>query len=384
MPKKRHPRTLAHQALAFHKAANGKIETKGKVSLKKRENLALAYTPGVGAVSTFLAEHPEKAREYTFKGNSVAVISDGSSVLGLGNIGPYGAYPVMEGKALIFKEFANINAVPIVLSTQDPEKIIETVLAIAPSFGGINLEDIKAPGCFVVERRLIESLDIPVMHDDQHGTAIVVLAGLMNAATVVKKKLASLRVVISGAGAAATATAKLLLEAGVRDIILLDRSGALSKARTDLNPEKRELADSTNPRDVSGQLAEVLTGADVFIGLSGPALITEHHVKSMAAKPIIFALSNPVPEIMPEEARKGGAAVMATGRSDFPNQINNALVFPGIFRGALDKKLTRITTETKLRAARALASLVATPTAGKIIPDILDKRVVGTIAKAVR
>lgn len=384
MKKKRQSKTLAHKALAFHKKSRGKIETATKVSLKKRQNIALAYTPGVGAVSTYLSEHPEKVRDYTFKGNSIAVISDGSAVLGLGNIGPYGAYPVMEGKALIFKEFANIDAVPIVLSTQDPEKIIETVLAIAPTFGGINLEDIKAPGCFEIERRLIEALDIPVMHDDQHGTAIVVLAGLMNAAKVVKKKLASLRVVISGAGAAGTATAKLLTEAGVKDVVMLDRGGVISKSRTDLNTEKRDLLTYTNPRDVSGALEEVLVGADVFIGLSGPGLIGSAHVKSMAKNPIIFALSNPVPEILPDVAKRGGAAVIGTGRSDFPNQINNALVFPGIFRGALDKRLTKITTETKLRAAKALASLVNKPTAKKIIPDILDKRVVPTIARAVR
>lgn len=382
--KKRQPRTLAHAALAFHRKHQGKIETKAKVSLGKRENLALAYTPGVGAVSTYLAENPEKARDYTFKGNSVAVVSDGSAVLGLGNIGPYGAYPVMEGKALIFKEFANIDAVPIVLSTQDPEKIIEAVRAIAPSFGGINLEDIKAPGCFEIERRLIEALDIPVMHDDQHGTAIVVLAGLINAGKVVKKKLSTLRIVISGAGAAGTATAKLLVEAGMKDVMVLDRAGALVLSRTDLHPEKRDLASFTNPRGVSGHLADVLIGADVFIGLSGPALLSADHVRTMAKNAIVFALSNPVPEIMPEEAKKGGAVVIGTGRSDFPNQINNALVFPGIFRGALDKRLTKITTETKLRAAKALAGLVKKPSTTHIVPDILDKRVVPTIAKAVR
>jgi len=381
---KQKPRTLAHQALTFHKQNAGKIETKGKISLKKRENIALAYTPGVGAVSIYLSEHPEKAREYTFKGNSVAVVSDGSAVLGLGNIGPYGAYPVMEGKALIFKEFAGIDAVPIVLSTQDPEKIIETVLAIAPSFGGINLEDIKAPGCFDIERRLIEALDIPVMHDDQHGTAIVVLAGLINASKVVKKRLATLRIVIAGAGAAGTATARLLTQAGIADVIVLDRGGALSKARKELNAEKRSLLSYTNPRNVSGTIAEVLTGADVFIGLSGPALITSEDVKRMNTNAIIFALSNPVPEIMPDEAKKGGAAIVGTGRSDFPNQVNNALVFPGVFRGALDKRLKEITTETKLRAAKALAALVLKPTAQKIIPDLLDKRVVPAIAKAVR
>lgn len=370
--------------LAFHKAHQGKIQTKGKVSLKQRANLALAYTPGVGSVSTYLAAHPEKAREYTFKGNSVAIISDGSAVLGLGNIGPYGAYPVMEGKALIFKEFADIDGVPIVLSTQDPDEIVRTVLAIAPSFGGINLEDIKAPQCFEIERRLIEALDIPVMHDDQHGTAIVVLAGLINASRVVKKKFASLRVVISGAGAAATATAQLLVASGLRDVILVDRKGAIVRSRTDLHTEKQSLLAFTNPRNISGSLIEVLRGADVCIGVSGPNLLKADDIASMAERPIVFALSNPTPEIMPEEAYRGGAVVVATGRSDFPNQINNALVFPGIFRGALDKKLTAITTETKLRAARALAGLVKNPTAKKIIPDILDKRVVPAIAKAVK
>ncbi len=384
MKKKRTPKTLAHQALAFHKQHAGKIETKAKVSLKKRENIALAYTPGVGAVSTYLSEHPEKARDYTFKGNSVAIVSDGSAVLGLGNIGPYGAYPVMEGKALIFKEFAGINGVPIVLSTQDPDEIVKTVLAIAPSFGGINLEDIKAPGCFEIEERLIDALDIPVMHDDQHGTAIVVLAGLINATKVTKRNIASSRIVIMGAGAAATATAKLLLSYGVTDVVLLDRGGVIGKTRTDLNAEKTALAKITNPRGLQGDLRLALTDADVFIGLSGPNLLTREDVGRMAKKPIIFALSNPVPEIMPEEAYAGGAGVVGTGRSDFPNQINNALVFPGVFRGALDKKLTKITTETKLRAAKALAMLVAKPTAKKIIPDILDSRVVKAIARAVR
>jgi malate dehydrogenase (oxaloacetate-decarboxylating) len=382
--KKRRPKTLAHRSLALHKKTRGKIETKAKMSLKKRETLALAYTPGVGAVSTYLAEHPEQARDYTFKGNSVAIVSDGSAVLGLGNIGPYGAYPVMEGKALIFKEFAGIDGVPIVLSTQDPDEIVKTVLAIAPTFGGINLEDIKAPGCFSIEERLVEALDIPVMHDDQHGTAIVVLAGLLNAAKVVKKRLQSLTVVISGAGAAGTATAALLHAYGVKDILMLDRGGIISKDRADLNAEKRKLLAYTNPKHISGDLKCALAGADAVIGLSGPGLMTREHVRLMNPKAIVFALSNPVPEIMPEEAKAGGAAVVGTGRSDFPNQINNALVFPGIFRGALDKKLAKITTETKLRAAKALASLVAKPSAGKIVPDIMDKRVVKAVARSVR
>ncbi len=364
--------------------AGARIETKGRVKLKTKEDIALYYTPGVGVASTHLAQHPEDARKMSVKRNSVAVISDGSAVLGLGNIGPYGALPVMEGKALIFREFAGIDAWPIVLSTQDPDEIVRTVIAIAPGWGGINLEDIKAPQCFDIERRLIEALDIPVMHDDQHGTAIVVLAGLTNAAKVVKKKFAGLRVVIAGAGAAGVATAKLLAAAGITDIVMVDTQGALNKGRTDLNDSKKELVKLTNPRNASGTLEDVLKDADVFIGVSGPGTLTSEMVATMADKAIVFALSNPVPEILPEEARKGGAVVIATGRSDFPNQINNALVFPGIFRGALDKGVTEITQETKVRAAKALAGLVEKPTATKIIPDVLDKRVVPAVAKAVR
>lgn len=382
--KKRTPRTTAHKALALHKKQRGKIEISSKAKLKKREELALLYTPGVGAVSQYLAEHPEKTGEYTFKGESVAIISDGSAVLGLGNIGPYGAYPVMEGKALIFKEFAGINGVPIVLSTQNPDEIVSTVKAIAPTFAGINLEDIKAPQCFDIERRLIEELSMPVMHDDQHGTAIVVLAGLINATKVVKKDLKKCKVVIAGAGAAGSASARLLLAYGVKDVVLVDRKGIIAKIRSDIDGEKKELSHITNPRNIGGTLADALSGADIFIGVSGPALITQNDVATMAKEAIVFALSNPTPEILPEEAKAGGAKVVATGRSDFPNQINNALVFPGIFRGAIDKKLTKITMETKLRAGKALASLVTRPTVSKIIPDIMDKRVVKTIARSVR
>ena len=370
--------------LKAFKDAGARVETKGRVKLKTRQDIALYYTPGVGVASRHLAAHPEDARKMSVKRNSVAVISDGSAVLGLGNIGPYGALPVMEGKALIFREFAGIDAWPIVLSTQDPDEIVRTVIAIAPGWGGINLEDIKAPQCFEIERRLIEALDIPVMHDDQHGTAIVVLAGLTNAAKVVKKNFKTLRVVIAGAGAAGVATAKLLCAAGITDIILVDTKGAIHKGRTDLNSSKQELLKITNPRNVSGELKDVLLNTDVFIGVSGPGTMTADMVSTMADKAIVFALSNPIPEILPEEARKGGAAVVATGRSDFPNQINNALVFPGIFRGALDKGVTEITQETKVRAAKALASLVENPTANKIIPDVLDKRVVPVVAKAVR
>ena len=370
--------------LKAFKDAGARIETKGRVRLKTKEDIELYYTPGVGVASRHLAEHPEDARLMSVKRNSVAVISDGSAVLGLGNIGPYGALPVMEGKALIFREFAGIDAWPIVLNTQDPDEIVRTVEAIAPSFGGINLEDIKAPQCFDIEERLIKSLSIPVMHDDQHGTAIVVLAGLTNAAKVVKKKFGTLRVVIAGAGAAGVATAKLLHAAGITDIVLVDTKGALSKERGDLNDSKKELVRLTNPRNVSGGLADVLVDADVFIGVSGPGTMTSTMVATMAERAIVFALSNPTPEILPEEAKKGGAVVIATGRSDFPNQINNALVFPGIFRGALDKGVKEITQETKVRAAKALAALVEKPTAGKIIPDVLDKRVVPAVAKSVR
>ena len=316
------------------------------------------------------------------KKNSVAVISDGSAVLGLGNIGPYGALPVMEGKALIFKERAGIDAWPIVLDTQDPDEIIRIVKAIAPSFGGINLEDIKAPECFKVEEELIAALDVPVMHDDQHGTAIVALAALINAAKVVGKELESLKVVIAGAGAAGTATAKLLLAAGIPDVVVLDREGALYSGRAGMNPAKEALAHVTNPRKSAGSFAESVAGADAFIGVSGPGLLTGAMVQSMASSPIVFALSNPVPEIMPEEAFAAGAAVVGTGRSDFPNQINNALVFPGVFRGALDAGVSRISVEAKLAAARALASLIPNPTKDRIVPGVLDKRVVPTIARA--
>ncbi|HEY0979226.1 MAG TPA: NADP-dependent malic enzyme [Candidatus Paceibacterota bacterium] len=379
-PKKQTPA----QIVAAFKKLGARIETKARVALKDKAGFALYYTPGVGAASLHLAAHPEEARKLSIKKNSVAVISDGSAVLGLGNIGPYGALPVMEGKALIFKELADVDAWPIVLDTQDPDEIVRTVLAIAPGFGGINLEDIKAPQCFEIEQRLIEALSIPVMHDDQHGTAIVVLAGLINAAQVVGKPLRKLRVVISGAGAAGVAIAKLLTKAGVADIVVLDRGGAIYEGRPDLNRSKQELAVLTNPRKVAGALGEVLDGADVFIGVSGPNLLGAREVARMAEDAIVFALSNPVPEIMPEEAKKGGAKIVATGRSDFPNQINNALVFPGVFRGALDRGVTRITEESKLRAAKALAALVAKPTPAKIIPDVLDKKVVPAVAKAIR
>ncbi len=372
------------EILKAFKDAGARIETKARVKLKTKEDIALYYTPGVGVASSHLAKHPEDARLMSIKRNSVAVVSDGSAVLGLGNIGPYGALPVMEGKALIFKEQAGIDAWPLVLDTQDPDEIVRTVLAIAPGFGGINLEDIKAPECFEIEERLIKALDIPVMHDDQHGTAIVVLAGLLNAAKVVKKNIKKMRVVVAGAGAAGVAVSRLLLAYGISDIVVLDRAGVLHAKRGDLNASKLSLAKATNPRRVKGDIAAALQDADVFVGVSGPNLLNAEHIRLMAPKAIVFALSNPVPEILPETAKEGGAAVVATGRSDFPNQINNALVFPGIFRGALDKGVKAITVQTKLRAAKALAALVTNPTPGKIVPEMLDKRVIGAVAKAVR
>ncbi|MFA6519645.1 MAG: NADP-dependent malic enzyme [Candidatus Paceibacterota bacterium] len=365
------------------KKQGARIETSARVKLSGKKDFSLWYTPGVAVASSYLAKHPKDARTMSVKKNSVAVVSDGSAVLGLGNIGPYGALPVMEGKALIFKSKANVDAWPLVLDTQDPDEIVRIVKAIAPSFGGINLEDIAAPNCFDIEKRLVAELDIPVMHDDQHGTAIVVLAGLMNAAEVVKKNMKSLKVVISGAGAAGTAVAKLLHASGISDIILLDRAGTIYAGRPKLNMHKKELAALTNPRKVKGGLVEAMEGSDVFIGVSGKGLLKAEHVASMAPRSIVFAMANPEPEILPDEARRAGAMVIATGRSDFPNQINNALVFPGIFRGALDRGVKKITEATKLRAARGLAALIPKPTATNIIPDLLDPRVVKTVAKAV-
>ncbi len=378
------------EVLAAFKKVGARVETKARAKLKNKKDFALFYTPGVGVMAKHLAAKPEEARMYSVKKNSVAVISDGSAVLGLGNIGPYGALPVMEGKALIFKELAGIDAWPIVLNISEKEseeridRIVETVLAIAPGWGGINLEDIKAPECFEIERRIVEALNIPVMHDDQHGTAIVVLAGLMNAAKVVKKNFKKLRVVIAGAGAAGVAIAKLLASASITDIIVTDTQGIINHGRGGLSSVKKDLAELTNPRAVSGDLMDALIDADVFVGVSGPGTLTKDHIKVMAQKAIVFALANPVPEIMPDEALAAGAAVVATGRSDFPNQLNNSLAFPGVFRGALDKGIHKITNETKLRAAKAIAGLVTHPTAQKIVPDNLDKRVVPAVAKAVR
>lgn len=372
------------EALKKHKELKGKIKVELAEALDTPEKLSTYYTPGVAAVSSHIAKNPNEARDYTWLNNSVAVVSDGSAVLGLGDIGPYGALPVMEGKAMLFKHFAGIDAVPIVLNVHTTDEIVKAVKAIAPSFGGINLEDISAPKCFEVEERIKAALNIPVMHDDQHGTAVVVLAGLINAMKVVGKKLSDCRIVVVGAGAAGTAIIKLIDEyAGRPEILAVDSKGIVSNKRSDLNAEKGKLLDLTNPNDEEGSLKDALKGADIFIGVSKPELLTPEMIKSMAKDPVIFAMANPVPEIMPEVAHKAGVAVMATGRSDFPNQVNNALAFPGIFRGALDNKVHKITAQHKIAAAKAIAELVKKPTAKEIIPSVLDKRLVPAIVKVI-
>ena len=371
------------RALDLHKKLGGKIRIIPAKAVKNRSDLSLIYTPGVAAVSKYVAKHPDKAHAYTMKGRTVAVISDGSAVLGLGNIGALGALPVMEGKAALFKAFGDVDAVPIVLNTQEVDNIVQTIIHISPAFGGINLEDFAAPKCFEIERRLIQRLDIPVMHDDQHGTAIVVVAGLLNALKVVEKEMASAKIVISGAGAAGTAVAYLLRDAGAKKIVVLDSKGVIGRHRYDLSAHKRGLLEFTNTAWVRGDLKDALKDADAFIGVSGPGTTTAEDIKLMAPGAIVFALANPIPEIMPSEARKGGAVVIATGRSDFPNQVNNSLAFPGVFRGALDNRVSRITNEMKLKAAYALAGLVSAPSADKILPDMFDKRVVGAVAKTI-
>jgi malate dehydrogenase (oxaloacetate-decarboxylating) len=362
----------------------GKIQVEPKIPVKTRQDLSTVYTPGVARVSMAIAADPAKAFSLTIKRNTVAVVSDGTAVLGLGDIGPLGALPVMEGKAMLFKQFANIDAFPICLDTKDVDEIVETVIRIAPVFGGINLEDISAPRCFEVEQRLTERLDIPVMHDDQHGTAVVILAALINAAKVVGKELGDLQVVVSGSGAAGTATIKMLLGAGVRDVIPVDRGGALNRADRYENTHWRWLAENTNRENRRGTLAEVLAGADVFIGVSAPGILEPEYIKTMARDPIIFAMANPTPEIMPDIAAPV-AAVVATGRSDFPNQVNNLLAFPGIFRGALDVRASRITEKMKIAAAFAIASIVTDEERGAeyIIPSVFDPRVVDVVARAV-
>lgn len=368
--------------MELHRKNKGVFSVAGKVKLRTRKDLSWIYTPGVGAVSSFLKDNKNKTREYTMKSNSVAVISDGSAVLGLGNIGPEGALPVLEGKCLIFKKFADIDAVPIVLDTQNSEEIIKTVKIIAPAFGGINLEDISAPRCFEIEEQLKKELSVPVMHDDQHGTAIIVLAGLINALKVVKKKLSGVRIVVSGAGAAGTAIIKLLIKAGAKDILVLDRKGIIYK-KQGLSSHKQEIASVTNLTLKKGGLYEALSGADVFIGVSAPNLVSQEMIGKMNNDPIIFALANPIPEIMPDIALKAGAKVVATGRSDFPNQLNNAQVFPGVFRGALDNGVKNITDQMKIRAAYAIAGLVKNPSANRIVSGIFDTRLVRTIKKVI-
>jgi malate dehydrogenase (oxaloacetate-decarboxylating) len=371
-------------ALAAHKKARGKLETGLKVSVSDQRGMNIFYTPGVAEPCREIARRPEAAYEMTSKWNTIAVVTDGSAVLGLGDIGPAAGLPVMEGKAALFKSFGGVDAVPICLDTQDVDEIVQIVKAIAPGFGGINLEDISAPRCFEIEEKLIRSLKIPVFHDDQHGTAVVVLAGLINALKVVEKKAEDVRVVISGAGAAGIAIGLLLLKYGFENLSLVDSKGEISDCRKDLNKYKKGFArERKSCKGVPG-LKEVIVGADVFIGVSKPGVLTRSMVKTMASDPIVFAMSNPDPEIMPADALAGGARVVATGRSDYPNQINNVLVFPGIFRGALDARATKITDEMKLAAAVALAKLVKKPVAGKIIPDVFDKRVAKVVAKAVK
>jgi malate dehydrogenase (oxaloacetate-decarboxylating) len=371
-------------ALMLHKKMRGKIEVVTKGRLKTRDEWSTMYTPGVGAVASHVAKNPHDARTYTIKGNSVAVISDGSAVLGLGNLGPLGALPVMEGKCAILKAMAGIDGFPIVLDTQDTEEIIRTILHISPAFGAINLEDISAPRCFEIEERLKHSLTIPLMHDDQHGTAIVVLAGLLNAAKVVHKQLATLKVVIVGAGAAGRAIALLLLQAGISHIIVTDSVGTIYLGRKGMAPYKHELAKVTNKKCLAGTLQDAVVGADVLIGVSGPGTISRAHVESMAERSIVFALANPIPEIKPDDARAAGAYVVATGRSDYPNQINNSLAFPGIFRGALDRNVSTITDAMKLNAAKKIAALVTKPTPDCIIPHVMTPGLVKAVSSVIR
>lgn len=378
--------TNSEKALKLHEEWNGKIETVSKAAVKSREDLALAYTPGVAEPCKVIAENPEAAYTYTVKSNTVAVVSDGSAVLGLGNIGPLAAMPVMEGKAVLFKEFGGINAFPICLDTQDTEEIIETVVRIAPAFGGINLEDISAPRCFEIEERLKERLSIPVFHDDQHGTAIVVLAGIINALKVTGKKKETAQVVVNGAGSAGIAITRLLLTYGFKHIILCDKAGMICEGMEGLNWMQEKMAKVTNLEKRTGSLADALRGADIFVGVSAPGIVTPEMVASMNHDAILFAMANPVPEIMPDLAREAGARVVGTGRSDFPNQVNNVLIFPGIFRGALEGRACAITEEMKLAAAEAIASLVSEEELSdvNILPAAFDPRVADVVSQAVK
>ena len=372
-------------SLKMHEEAQGKLEVALKVKLENKDDLSTAYTPGVAEPCRKIAENPDDAYKYTLKQNTVAVVSDGTAVLGLGDIGPLAAIPVMEGKSVLFKKFGNVDAFPICLDTKDTDEIVETVKRLAPSFGGINLEDIAAPRCFEIERRLTEELDIPVFHDDQHGTAIVVAAGLTNALKIVGKEWKDISAVISGAGSAGISICKLLQSFGIGNVVLVDSKGALVAGDPRLNSAKQEIAAVTNKDKETGSLADVLKGKDVFIGVSAPGLVTAEMVRSMASDPIVFAMANPTPEIMPDEAKAGGARIVATGRSDFPNQINNVLVFPGIFRGALDARARAITEPMKEAAARAIASIVTDEELNEeyIIPDAFNEKVAQVVAKAV-
>jgi malate dehydrogenase (oxaloacetate-decarboxylating) len=373
----------AEESLKRHAERGGKLVVTSTFPLETKDDLSVAYTPGVAAVCLAIAADKARARALTIKGRSIAVVTDGSAVLGLGNIGPEAALPVMEGKAALFKRFGGLDAYPICLATQDTEGIIAAVKAIAPGFAGINLEDISAPRCFEIERRLIDELGIPVMHDDQHGTAIVLLAGLKNALRVVGKSLADIRVVIVGVGAAGVASAELLMAAGARRLTMIDSVGIIAEGRERMNGVKDDLARRINPERRTGTLGEAMAGADVFIGLSQPGLVTAAMVRSMNADPIVFAMANPTPEIMPDEATAAGAAVVATGRSDFANQVNNVLAFPGVFAGAVRSGLTKITPEVRLAAAEAIAGLVPEPTADRIIPSPFDAGVAEAVAAAV-
>lgn len=378
--------TINEKALELHEEWNGKIETTSKCKVASREDLALAYTPGVAEPCKAIAKDPEAVYKYTIKSNTVAVVSDGSAVLGLGNIGAKAAMPVMEGKSVLFKEFGNVNAFPICLDTQDVDEIVETVVRIAPAFGGINLEDISAPRCIEIENRLKELLDIPVFHDDQHGTAIVVLAGVINAMKVTGREKETSKVVINGAGSAGMAIGKLLLRYGFQDVTMCDISGILGKDSKDLNWAQKEMLEVTNLSNKKGTLADALVGADIFVGVSAPGIVTKEMIASMNKDAIIFAMANPVPEIMPDLAKEAGARVVGTGRSDFPNQVNNVEVFPGIFKGALEGRASQITEEMKLAAALAIASLIPDEELSdtNILPEPFDPRLADTVANAVK
>jgi malate dehydrogenase (oxaloacetate-decarboxylating) len=372
-------------SLGLHKKFHGKLGVKSKVKIKNRKDLSLAYTPGVAEVCRVIAKDKSLSREYTLKRNAIAVVSDGSAILGLGNLGAEAAIPVMEGKAILFKELADLDAFPICLDTQDAEEIIKTVKYLAPVFGGINLEDISAPRCFEIEERLKKELSIPVMHDDQHGTAVVVLAGMINAMKLKRMDKTMAKVVISGAGAAGTAIAKLLIDYGFKNITICDSKGLIHKGRTDLNSAKMELAYATQQeKQNDANLKEVIKNSDVFIGVSGPNIIGKTEVESMSSKPVVFAIANPIPEIMPDVAKAGGAYIVATGRSDFANQLNNVLVFPGVFRGALDNKVTQITDRMLIKAAENLARYVKKLSPENILPKPLDKGVVKVVARAIK